>query len=232
MLRPMVNSVLAKPGQPLDATTREFFSARFGHDFGKVRVHADAEAAESARSVNALAYTVGRDVVFGAGQFAPGTRVGRQLLAHELTHVVQQGEDGGSVQRASDDDPVQEPDDDSTGFSQTVQDALNDPQGAAEKLVTDQLNQLANEPSKSPSLYSHAGCPATFCQPFDNYYVAQAKLKLAGAAILAGIAKEIGSAVVPIWATYMNGGSSEQNLSADFGAEFARREKRQLPRNI
>jgi hypothetical protein len=56
-----------------------------------VRVHADAEAARSARSVNALAFTVGRDVVFGAGQYAPGTRAGRELLAHELTHVVQQG---------------------------------------------------------------------------------------------------------------------------------------------
>ena len=68
----------------------EFFSSRFGHDFAHVRVHADAGAAESARSVHALAYTVGSDVVFGAGQYAPGTRAGKQLLAHELAHVVQQ----------------------------------------------------------------------------------------------------------------------------------------------
>jgi hypothetical protein len=88
---PIVAGVLAAPGQPLDAATRVFFSTRFGHDFANVRVHADAEAAESARSVNALAFTVGRDVVFGAGQYAPGTRAGRELLAHELTHVVQQG---------------------------------------------------------------------------------------------------------------------------------------------
>ena len=86
-------------GQPLDAATREFFSARFGHDFANVRVHADAEAAESARALNALAYTVGRDVVFGAGQYAPGTRAGQQLLAHELTHVVQQS-GAASLQRA------------------------------------------------------------------------------------------------------------------------------------
>lgn len=88
---PIVASVLATPGQPLDAATRGFFSTRFGHDFANVRVHADAEAAASARSVNALAFTVGRDVVFGAGQYAPGTRAGQELLAHELTHVVQQG---------------------------------------------------------------------------------------------------------------------------------------------
>ena len=87
---PMVHSVLATSGQPLDAATREFFSSRFGHDFANVRVHADAAAAESARSLHALAYTVGGDVVFGAGQYAPGTRAGQQLLAHELAHVVQQ----------------------------------------------------------------------------------------------------------------------------------------------
>jgi hypothetical protein len=87
---PMVHGVLATPGQPLETATREFFAVRFGHDFGNVRVHADGKAAESARSVNALAYTVGHDVVFGAGQYAPGTHAGQRLLAHELTHVVQQ----------------------------------------------------------------------------------------------------------------------------------------------
>ena len=87
---PAVGRVLDTAGQPLDAATQSFFAARFGHDFANVRVHADAQAAASARSVNALAYTVGSHVVFGAGQFSPGTRAGRQLLAHELAHVVQQ----------------------------------------------------------------------------------------------------------------------------------------------
>jgi hypothetical protein len=63
---------------------------RFGYDFGGVRVHTDAKAAESAREVSALAYTVGQDVVFGSGQYVPYSPVGRALLAHELTHVVQQ----------------------------------------------------------------------------------------------------------------------------------------------
>lgn len=85
-----VQNVLASPGRALDASTREFFAARFGHDFADVRVHDDATAASSARGVHALAYTVGTDVVFGAGQYAPGTSAGRHLLAHELTHVVQQ----------------------------------------------------------------------------------------------------------------------------------------------
>jgi len=66
------------------------WSRRFGHDFSKVRVHTDEKAAESARAVNALAYTVGRHVVFGSGQYATDTKTGQRLLAHEITHVVQQ----------------------------------------------------------------------------------------------------------------------------------------------
>jgi len=86
---PIVHEVLRSPGQPLDPPTRAFFEPRFGHDFSKVRVHADAKAAESAQAVNALAYTVGRDLVFGA-EYHPDTSAGKNLLAHELTHAVQQ----------------------------------------------------------------------------------------------------------------------------------------------
>lgn len=88
---PIVGEVLRSSGQPLDADARGFFEDRFGHDFSQVRVHTDAWAAESARAVNARAYTVGRDVVFSAGTYAPSSPAGRRLLAHELSHVVQQG---------------------------------------------------------------------------------------------------------------------------------------------
>ena len=88
--QPIVHEVLGEPGQPLDSSTRAFMEPRFGHDFGNVRVHFDARAAASARSVNALAYTVGHDIVFSDGAFAPDDPSGRSLLAHELTHVVQQ----------------------------------------------------------------------------------------------------------------------------------------------
>ncbi|HEV2387308.1 MAG TPA: DUF4157 domain-containing protein [Candidatus Acidoferrales bacterium] len=94
---PIVDEVLRSPGQPLDSATRAFMESRFGHDFSRVRVHADAQAAESARAVSALAYTVGSDLVFNAGQFAPTTGPGRRLLAHELTHVVQQTNAGTSM---------------------------------------------------------------------------------------------------------------------------------------
>jgi Domain of unknown function (DUF4157) len=87
---PIVYEVLGSPGQPLDAGTRAFMELRFGHNFSNVRVHTDARAAKSARTVNALAYTVGRDVVFGTGQYMPQTSEGKRLLAHELTHVIQQ----------------------------------------------------------------------------------------------------------------------------------------------
>lgn len=100
---PIVHDVLRSTGQPLDANTRSFFESRFDHDFSHVRVHTDERAAESARAVNALAYTIGRNVVFDAGQFAPQTHTGRKLLAHELTHVVQQGfgKSAGSAQALS-----------------------------------------------------------------------------------------------------------------------------------
>jgi hypothetical protein len=87
---PIVGDVLRSPGQPLDVQTRAFMEPRFGHDFSGVKVHTDEKAAESARAVNALAYTVGNNLVFGTGQYAPGTKAGQYLMAHELTHVIQQ----------------------------------------------------------------------------------------------------------------------------------------------
>jgi hypothetical protein len=87
----VVHEVLAAPGRLLDAPTRTFMERRFAHDFGRVRVHTDARAAQSADTLHARAYTVGSDVVFAANQYSPATPAGRRLLAHELTHVVQQG---------------------------------------------------------------------------------------------------------------------------------------------
>lgn len=89
---PSVHEVLRSSGQPLDSATRAFFEPRFGHDFSRVRVHSGAEAAESAAQVNALAYTVGEHIVFKSGRYDPASMEGRRLLAHELTHVLQQGE--------------------------------------------------------------------------------------------------------------------------------------------
>jgi hypothetical protein len=84
-----IQSIKGK-GQPLSASERAFFEPRFGADFGDVRVHSDARAAHVAQSVNARAFTLGQDVVFGAAQYAPESSTGQRLMAHELTHVVQQ----------------------------------------------------------------------------------------------------------------------------------------------
>ncbi len=87
---PIVHDVLRSPGRPLEGSTRNYMESRFQTDFSGVRIHTDDHASRSARAVNALAYTVGRNVVFGAGQYQPASSGGMRLLAHELAHVVQQ----------------------------------------------------------------------------------------------------------------------------------------------
>jgi hypothetical protein len=77
-------------GRPLDDVVRTDMEGRFGEDFSGVRVHTDGQASESARSVNAHAYTVGNDIVFAGGRYDPGSTTGQRTIAHELTHVVQQ----------------------------------------------------------------------------------------------------------------------------------------------
>lgn len=88
--RAHLNDVLKSSGQSLDAATRARMEPLFGFDFSRVRVHVGPEAAASARSIGARAFTVGPHIVFGGGEHAPGTSAGSMLLAHELAHVVQQ----------------------------------------------------------------------------------------------------------------------------------------------
>jgi hypothetical protein len=87
----IVHEVLRLPGEPLNASSLAYFEPRFGHNFSHVRVHIGADAAESARAMQARAYTAGHHIVCGAGGYAPGTAEGKRLIAHELVHVVQQG---------------------------------------------------------------------------------------------------------------------------------------------
>jgi hypothetical protein len=93
----IVHKVVNSPGESLDSRTRGFFEKRFHQDFSHVRIHADPEAAESARAVRARAYTVGNHVAFGPGNFSLGTREGTALLAHELAHTVQQSPGGAAL---------------------------------------------------------------------------------------------------------------------------------------
>jgi len=91
-----IDSVVRSPGREMEPATRREMESRIGFDFGRVRLHTDTRAGESAQSLSARAYTVGSDVVFAPGKYAPQTTEGRHLLAHELTHVVQQT--GGAQQ--------------------------------------------------------------------------------------------------------------------------------------
>jgi len=93
-------------GQLLAASMRNYFEPRFGFDFSAVRVHADERAADAADAINAQAFTVGPDIHFAQGRFEPGTSSGDRLIAHELTHVVQQGADRGPALQRQPENPI------------------------------------------------------------------------------------------------------------------------------
>lgn len=96
-----VDEVLASPGQPLAHEVRAFMEPRFGHDFGHVRVHTDGAAASGADAISARAFTHGHHIAFARGEYEPSTTAGKELLAHELTHIVQQASGTIGVQRAT-----------------------------------------------------------------------------------------------------------------------------------
>lgn len=97
----IVHEAIRSPGQPMENQVRRSMESRFGHDFSQVRIHTDSKANASAATMNSLAYTVGQNIVFGSGAYAPSTHQGGKLLAHELVHTVQQGpaQDSGRVSR-------------------------------------------------------------------------------------------------------------------------------------
>jgi hypothetical protein len=99
---PIVHETLRSSGQPLGFDNLRLYEPKFGHDFSKVRIHSDRQAAESSAAIDAVAYTSGNHIVFAEGKYAPGTDSGRRLLAHELTHVVQQSRGQPMVQREPD----------------------------------------------------------------------------------------------------------------------------------
>lgn len=204
-----VREVLNGPGRPLDQATRAFLEPRFGHDFGRVRIHADAQAAESARAVNALAYTVGRDIVFGAGQYAPDTLAGKGLLAHELTHVLQQGgmESSGASKRSKRSPAV-------------LQRACTAPSHCPSDFCRPFPNRraaLANRDGPPPAnLFEAVGIPAI---PEITQIAGLLGLSFADT-LLQGISLRVDPRVVPLWRQFIFGGSRPRNLTGTFGADF------------
>jgi hypothetical protein len=163
-------------GQSLSESARTFFEPRFGTDFSHVRVHTDSNAAESARGVNALAYTVGRGVVFGAGQYAPGTASGKRLLAHELTHVVQQQAGVHLRDRVGEIDDLHERHAD--GTSQTVVDPLQHQVNIQRQtLPSEQLTEL---PAATETTQSVPGETTTNKSPSSDPLVIEAAVGVKG----------------------------------------------------
>lgn len=161
---PIVYEVLRSPGQPLNAATRAFMEPRFGHDFSDVRVHTDSNAAESAGAVRAMAFTVGRHIVFGAGQYAPHSAVGMRLLAHELTHVAQQD---GNAGHATDRLAVGEPEDRAERQADMAARTIAEPhqaaitQRSAVKIARQEAS--ANSQATGPAVSGTTSRPVFFC---------------------------------------------------------------------
>ena len=160
-----VEQVLASAGRPLEPALLQEMEQRFGHDFSRVRVHTDAAAEQSARAVSARAYTVGADIVFGRGHYAPGAMEGKKLLAHELTHVLQQA--GGhefslglrpSAREASSDQKALNVETESGEqmVSRTATASIKALQRNWEDDLTDQIvRDLKEYVAKTPSPYKH-----------------------------------------------------------------------------
>lgn len=180
----IVHDVLGSPGQPLDAETRAFFEPRFGHDFSNVRVHTEETAAESARAVNALAYTVGRDLVFGSGQYAPRTETGRALVAHELTHVVQQSASAGDQGplRLSDPSEASEQQADAAAQTLTLRDSqiqMNAPTASRRILQ----RACGNDPECKPA--APGRLPGSAVKGSVEHFVTETKREVTEAAVTA-----------------------------------------------
>lgn len=148
---PIVHEVLRGAGRPLDQKTRSFMEPRFGHNFSHVRVHTDAKAAASARTVNAQAYTVGSDLVFENGLYRPDSDNGQRLLAHELAHVVQQGKSNNMMQNQ-------------LVVGSAVNQQEKEAERTAEKIATDQPYPIEKLTQKSMSMQRACG-PVAIGEP-------------------------------------------------------------------
>ena len=186
----VVDRVLSTPGRPLPQ--REFFESRFGHDFSQVRVHNDALAAESTGAVNALAYTVGEHVVFGHNQLAPHMTGGQHLLAHELTHVVQQrgaeapvlSRQAAGVLQRQDTDPAEMVDAETTAESPLAPPEFGDsaaPEGACPRVPTN-LGALSPDPPCPTADADIDGDLFQFCMDSDVFASEAERSRLRGLA--------------------------------------------------
>jgi hypothetical protein len=179
-------------GTALDQQTKSFMSGRFGNDFSGVKIHTDSEAIQMNRDLKAKAFTTGSDIYFNQGQYQPHSDDGKRLLAHELSHVVQQREGKkDNIRRQM----VSEP-------------------------KPDFVDQRDGAP-KATTCGGPSNCPDTFCKPFKSENMARSQRDKSMMFLLAGIGATVSSRVMPLWSEYLLGGSPPQNLSSKFGGDFA-----------
>jgi len=226
-------------GSPLNPPLRAEMEQDFGADFSGVRVHTGTHADEATGAVNARAFTRGSDIYLARSESSNDQR----LMAHELTHVVQQN--GEQLQRAQ----PQAKERSTTGGapSERVKGSLNflstpatlqrapgdflDDLGKdiedlgkglakeAEEGVRQELRALGALPGTG-AVFTKSGCPKNFCNPFADVSQAKVDLALVAPVLLAGIAKVVSPRVVPLWKDHLFGGSGPQNLTASFGKDF------------
>ncbi len=221
-------------GQPLYPATPAVMESRFGHDFRHMRIHTATAAANAARAVRARAFTIGSDVVFGQGQYTPGTREGRRLLAHELAHVVQQRH---TLARATEfpSTPDSECDGEReaqvasgiVGKVQTSRVSNHSDSASVQRQIDPAMGNPLDDPRMHPSGAPKAKacsppswCPEHFCQPYSSEsYAIQMRTKMLPV-LMAGIAFAVNSRVVPLWHDHLLGGSAPRDLTSQFGKDF------------
>ncbi len=228
----IVHEVLRTSGAPLPTGVRGTMEQHLGHDFADVRIHTDAAAGRSATAVNALAYTVGRHVVFGAGHYDPASASGQRLLRHELSHAADAGPGAappsGSLRVSSPQDAQeQRAQAASSRSSPTMAGPVAD--GGAADLHRQAVSDadLAAEREYGGSGAPRAQtcgrpshCPAGFCAPYRSQELAEYYRAKNGGWIMAGISAAVNSRVVPLWRDYLNGGSAPRDLTSSFAADF------------
>jgi hypothetical protein len=185
-------------GKPMDTALRDFFEPRFQRDFSNIRLHTDARAAETTKSLNARAYTVGENIAVSPEEYQPNTQAGRKLLAHELTHVVQQN---------------------ALPSSKTLLQRVPLDPGTTADVVAEREYGDSGAPKAKKSIIP-AHCPPGFCDPYSSQELAEYYRAKKSWWIMAGISAFVDSRVVPLWKEYLWGGSAPKNLTADFGKDF------------
>ena len=188
-----IEQTIQSGGQPLGAGVRRFMEARFGRDLGAVQLHTDPQSAGLATRVRARAFTMGDHVFFAPGQYQPDSGAGRRLIAHELTHVMQQRPSPPArLQRQS----------------------ASDMDMAAERQFG------GTGAPKAKTCGSPPWCPGGFCKPFSSEELAKYYRQKWAPWLMAGIAGAVNGRVVPLWREYLWGGSPPKDLTAEFGADF------------